>query len=159
MQDDSLARAFRLQQMLAAALAAALLVYAIIVEVLSRQSYTVGGVPDTLLHNLRFVFVFLAFAVYFVMRFGQQRILVKKPTDTRQALVAKLSLASLISLVLAELPAVLGLVLFLMSGNRRDFYPLMVISLILLYVAFPRFTIWEVWSQPRPEGWRQESST
>lgn len=151
MQDDSLSRAFRVQQILAAALAAALLVYAIIVEVLSRQSYTLGGVPDTVLNNLRFVFVFIAFAVYFVMRFVQQRILVKRPTDTREALVAKLSVASIISLALAEVPAVLGLVLFLISGNSRDFYPLMVISLILLYVAFPRSVIWAVWSQPRPE--------
>lgn len=157
MANDSLDKAFRLQQVLAVALAASLLVYAIIVEVLSRQGYAILAVPETLLTNLRLVFVFLAFAVYFVMRFGQQKILVKKPTDTQGTLVAKLGLASIVSLVLAEVPAVMGFVLFLISGNSRDFYPLMVISLILLYVAFPRYTIWAVWSQPRPEGWHQES--
>ncbi len=152
MQNDSLAKVFRSQQILASALAASLLVYAIIVAVLSRQGSAVWSVSGNFLDSLRFVLVFLAFAMYFVMRFGQQKILVKKPTDTRETLVAKLRLACFLSLALAELPAVFGLVLFLASGNSRDFYPLMIISLILFYVAFPRYTIWEVWSQPRPEG-------
>lgn len=159
MQNDSLAQACRLQQIIAAALAASLLVSAIIVEVLAQQGLIVWSVPGTMLDSLRFVFVFLAFAVYFVMRFGQQKILVKKPTDSRETLVTKLRLASLLSLALAELPAVFGLVLFLASGNRRDFYPLLVISLILLYVSVPRYTIWMVWSQPRPAGWRQDGPT
>ncbi len=149
---DSLPGVFRVHQILAAALAAALLVYVVVVEVLSRRAGAIWPIPEHLLANLRFIFVFLAFAVYFLMRFAQQRLLVKKPADSRQVLVAKLSLNSAVSLALAEMPAVLGLVLFLASGNSRDFYPLLVISLILLYVAFPRYTFWEVWAQPRPQS-------
>lgn len=159
MPNDSLAKVFRIQQIIAVALAATLLVYAIIVEVLLRQGLIVWAAPGTWLDSLRFVFVFLAFADYFVMRYGQQKILVKKPTDSRETLIAKLQVASLLSLILAELPAVFGLVLFLASGNRRDFYPLMIISLILLYVSFPRYAIWTVWSQPRVQGWGQDGST
>lgn len=146
--DDSLARVFRSQQIVASALVASLLVYAIIVEVLQRQGLTVWSVSSTLLNGLRFIFVFLAFGVYFLIRLAQQRILVKKPTDTRDILLRKLSLASFVSLALAAVPALLGFVIFLGSGNSRDFYPLMVISLILFYVTFPRYAIWAVWSQP-----------
>lgn len=150
--DDSLAGKFQVQQILASALAASLLVYAVVVEVLRRQALAFWSTPLTFLDSLRFIFVFLAFAVYFVIRFGQQKILVKKPTDSREVLLAKLSRASLLSLILAELPAMLGFVLFLLSGNPRDFYLLMVISLLLFYVAFPRYRIWVLWSQPRPPG-------
>ncbi|MGQ9921991.1 MAG: hypothetical protein ACUVRZ_11785 [Desulfobacca sp.] len=159
MPTNSLPRVLRGQQCLAAVLAASLLLFAGSVEVLSQRDLPVWPGLGRWLDNLRFVLVFLAFAVYFVMRCGQQKILIKKPADSRETLLAKLRAASRLSLFLAAIPAVCGLVLFLVSGNRRDFYPLLVISLILLYVSFPRYAIWTVWSQPRPQGLDQDGST
>lgn len=146
---DLVARVLRVHQGVAMAMAASLVVYAVIVEVLQRQGVVLIVLPERFLDTLRYVAVFSAFAVYFGIRWLQQKILSKKPADTREILLGKLSRASLLSLLLAELPALMGFGLFLASGNSRDFYLLMVISLILLYITFPRQAIWEVWSTPR----------
>jgi len=149
---DPLPRVFRVQQVLASALAASLVVYAVLVEVWQRLGLAIPSWPDSSLATVRFLFVFLAFAVYFLIRWVQQRLLVKGPEDSREVLVGKLGKASTLSLALAELPALLGFLLFLASGNSRDFYLLMVISLILLYVTFPRYDLWMIWAQPRGGG-------
>jgi|YNPNPStandDraft_1061719.scaffolds.fasta_scaffold37708_3 fucose 4-O-acetylase-like acetyltransferase len=149
---DPLPGVFRVQQVVASSLAASLLVYAVLVEAWPRLGLPRPSWPESSLATVRFIFVFVAFAVYFLIRWVQQRLLVKRPEDSREVLVAKLGQASLLSLALAELPALLGFLLFLGSGNSRDFYPLMVISLILLYVTFPRYNLWLIFAQPRSGG-------
>jgi hypothetical protein len=46
-------------------------------------------------------------------------------------------------LALAEVPAVLGLTLFLLGGYNRDFYYLLLVSLVLAFMYFPRASVWE----------------
>ncbi|MDD8026652.1 MAG: hypothetical protein PHI34_09055 [Acidobacteriota bacterium] len=50
---------------------------------------------------------------------------------------------SIVSLLLAEIPAGLGLVLFLLGGYNLDFYTLLFVSLVLLFMYFPRASTWE----------------
>jgi hypothetical protein len=45
-------------------------------------------------------------------------------------------------LALAEI-AVLGFVLFLLTGLSRDFYPLLFVSLFLAFMYFPRLRVWQ----------------
>jgi hypothetical protein len=52
---------------------------------------------------------------------------------------------SMISAALCEVPVILGWVLFFLSGNVRDFYILLFISLVLFVLYFPRFSNWEEW--------------
>jgi hypothetical protein len=55
----------------------------------------------------------------------------------------RLQRASLVVLVLGEIPAVLGLALFLVAGGYVDFYALLFASLILTFVNYPRRGAWE----------------
>ena len=99
------------------------------------------------LDKLRFVFVFLSFALYFIINFINQKLLVEKATDTQENLLQKFALANIVSLALCELPAVFGFVLFLGSANPRDFYLLLIISVLLFYFFFPRYSFWSNWSR------------
>jgi hypothetical protein len=55
----------------------------------------------------------------------------------------KLFPVAIASLALAALPAVLGLVLFLLGGYNRDFYALFFVSMLLMFMYFPRASVWQ----------------
>jgi len=57
--------------------------------------------------------------------------------------LARLRTGALVAAALAEVPAVLGLVLFVLAGRRADFYLLAGWSLLLQLVHFPRQERWE----------------
>lgn len=144
---SSLEKIYRINKIVAFALIAATLVYAVVVEVFRFQGLIAAPLDSAVLEKLRYVFVFLSFAAYFIINFAHKKILVKKPGDTQERLLQKLTMANLLSLSLAEFPALFGLVLFLLSGNPRDFYPLLVISGLLFYAFFPKFSFWSAWSR------------
>ena len=145
--NDKLAKAYQTNKIISYALAASILVYAVIVEILRFKGTTLYPLPPAVLEKLSFVFVFLSFALYFIINFVNQKLLVKTPADTQEKLLQKLTLANIVSLALSELPALFGLVLFLGSGNPRDFYLLLIISVLLFYFFFPKFSFWSTWSR------------
>lgn len=59
------------------------------------------------------------------------------------AAIRRLVRTGVITLALAEVPAVVGLVLFLLGGYNRDFYVLLFVSLALAFMYFPRRRAWE----------------
>jgi len=65
-----------------------------------------------------------------------------------------LFLAAVISLGLAEFPAILGLVLFLTCGLTSDFIVLAFVSLVLVFMYFPRPTSWESYLALKPPSCR-----
>lgn len=64
-------------------------------------------------------------------------------TETEETRLRRLFAVSLISLILVEIPALLGLALFLLGGYNRDFYVLLTVSLVLAFMYFPRASVWE----------------
>ena len=88
--------------------------------------------------KLRFVFVFLSFAAYFIISFVNKKLLVRKPADTQAALLGKLTLANIISLALCELPALFGFVLFLCSGNPTRLFPPLNPVVTIILRLFPQ---------------------
>jgi hypothetical protein len=145
--EDKLDKAFQINKIIAAAMAGSVLVYLIIVEILKFQEITFNLLPNPLVDKIRFVFVFLSFAAYFIIGFVSKKLLVRKAEDSHEALLGKLTFVNIISLALCELPALFGFVLFLCSGNPRDFYLLMILSLLLFYAYFPRYGFWSNWSR------------
>jgi hypothetical protein len=146
-ENHSLAPAYQTGRIIGYAMAGSLLVYAGIVEVFKSQEISFHLFPEAVLDKLRFVCVFLSFAGYFLIKFCRQQILTKKPDDTTENRLTRLALANIVSLALAELPAFFGLLLFLNSGNSRDFYLLGLISLLLLYAFFPHYPFWAGYAQ------------
>ncbi len=57
----------------------------------------------------------------------------------------RLQSESILFLVLGEVPAVIGLGLFLVRGGVSDFYKLLFASLLLTFINFPREAAWEEW--------------
>ena len=65
------------------------------------------------------------------------------PEDDARAAFRRLQRAALVVLVLGEIPACLGLALFLVAGDNVDFYALLFASLVLTFINFPRRAAWE----------------
>jgi len=57
--------------------------------------------------------------------------------------LAVLGRAALTGLALSMAPATTGFVLYLLAGQTRDFYALAFVSLVLLFLYFPRPAAWE----------------
>ena len=70
--------------------------------------------------------------------------------DTPGTVSVAISPVKQIDLTLAEIPAILGLVLFLIAGYNRDFYVLLFVSLFLLFMYLPRLKSWEDILKNRP---------
>jgi hypothetical protein len=85
-----------------------------------------------------------ALVVLFLLLF-RNRLFGRRPAEDLPAAVRRLQRASIVVLVLGEVPAVLGLALFLTTGNTADFRALLVVSLILTFIGFPRTSAWEEW--------------
>ena len=120
------------------AMIAAVFVYAGVVELIKWRLAPFAGFakfePQTAAH-LKYVFLALA-AVQFGVIKAVQKILPARSVDS-------LFQAAVITLALCEAVAVLGLGLFLLTGNSLDFYIFMVISLGFFTLFFPKYDQWE----------------
>jgi F0F1-type ATP synthase membrane subunit c/vacuolar-type H+-ATPase subunit K len=140
---EDLRRTYRETAIVSGALGASTLIYAVIVEVLrTRARLPPGGAGAAVnVAVLRYAFYFLAgvegLAIPFVRR------AVEAGPALRGSLLARLRTGSIVGAALAEVPAILGLVLFLLAGARADFYALAGWSLVLQLFHFPRYERWE----------------
>jgi hypothetical protein len=75
------------------------------------------------------------------------------------ARIAVLGRAALIALSLSMIPATTGFVLYLLAGQTRDFYVLAFVSLILLFLYFPRPAAWESLLAREPQSCRLSGRT
>lgn len=140
----SLRRSFRTALFINISLVAGLFLYALIVELVKSQFRPfMGFLPGFHLQPLRYVFYAAAIAAVLLVR-GAARALTKPaPGEDLARFGGRLSRAAIVAAVLAELPAVLGLVLFHLAGTSRDFYSLLFVSLFLEFMYFPRFKVWQ----------------
>lgn len=125
-----------------------LLLYAFLAEFLLSQILALRSqlqVKDV--RMLRYVFFGLSILSVAVLRLMRGAILRKPPEDDWKRRITKLQKSSLISLALCECPAIFGLVLLLLTGMKRDFYFLLIVSLILVFLYFPRFKNWKSWME------------
>lgn len=148
MQNDSLttdaeaasAAAYKQVATVGTGLAAALLVYVVVVEVLSRTPAG-GGVP-AFLGPLRIAVFVIAGIAIFVTTIVKAMMLRNAPADAAGRL-ARLRTATFAALALCELPALAGLVLVMVGRTRSDFYMLLAISAYMMVRHFPRRGAWD----------------
>ncbi len=120
------------------ALIAAVFVYAGVVEVIKWRWAPFAGfatLPPATASLLKYIFLALAAGQYFIIKVVQKIVLAQSADNLPQA--------AIITFALCETVAILGLVLFLLTGNGLDFYVFMVISLGFFYVYFPKYEQWE----------------
>ncbi len=87
--NNKLAKAYQINKIISYALAASMLLYVVIVEAFRFKGITLNLLPPAVLDKLRFVFVFLSFALYFIINFINQKLLIKKSADTSGKLAAE----------------------------------------------------------------------
>jgi F0F1-type ATP synthase membrane subunit c/vacuolar-type H+-ATPase subunit K len=136
---EDLRRTYRKTAIACGAMVASVPIYAVVVEVLKTQLPAGGVGVDA--HILRYLFYLMAgvegLAIPLVRRAAESG------AEVQGGVLARLRAGALVAAGLAEAPAVLGLVLFLLAGWRQDFYLLAGWSLLLHLFHFPRYERWE----------------
>lgn len=137
MNKDELRRAWLPAAAAAAGITSAIVLYTVVVEALVARGYAapLPGGP------LKYAFYVLAAAAFPALKLAGARLGARKATaaETARALTA----LSIVKAAAAELPAIAGLLLFLVTGLRADFYVLAVVALGLEIYHFPRLSAWE----------------
>jgi hypothetical protein len=132
--------------MVGAALVVSLVIYLGLVEGLRavlKPFHGFASVPAIQPVRLA-VFGAAALAILIILLL-RPRLVRRDNREDASAAYRRLQRASVIILVLGEIPAVLGLGLFLVGGNAVDFYKLLFASLVLTFINFPRRAAWEEW--------------
>jgi hypothetical protein len=152
MEDLSgLRKAYRTSSLVGAAVIASLFLYAVVVEVgraWLKPFLGFARVENALV--LRYAFYAAAIVIVISSRILNSLILRKSRQADPKAVIRKLSLAAIVSMTLGEGPAVMGLALFLLGGFSRDFYMLLIVSLFLEFMYFPRLRNWEDYLKDLP---------
>ncbi len=120
------------------AMIAAVFVYAGVVELIKWQMAPFAGfarLDPRIAGLLKYVFLAIAAAQYGIIK------LIQKIGPARS--VDQLPQTAIITFALCEAVAILGLVLFFLTGNTMDFYIFMVISLGFFYLHYPKYEQWE----------------
>ncbi|MDH4272073.1 MAG: hypothetical protein OEW18_08865 [Candidatus Aminicenantes bacterium] len=140
----ALRRIFRTTSIVNGALIAGLFLDALIVELVRSQFKPFGGFVSGLNWPfLRYVFYGAAVGAVVLTRITAKTLTRADPREDVQYFGHRLSRASIATATVAELPALLGFVLFLLAGSLRDFYFLFFVSLFLEFMYFPRFKAWQ----------------
>ncbi len=147
---QDLRRAYRETAVACGAMLASVVIYAVVVEVLGPRLSPAGagGGHAAASDGLRYAFYLLAGAGGLVIP-GVRRL---AETGVRSGGPARLRVGALVAASLAEAPAVLGLVLFILTGRRADFYLFAAWSLLLQLFHFPRYEQWEEATRTRRPG-------
>ncbi len=126
------------------AVTATLLVYLIIFEVLKSTRAAIGGiVPSVHRQMLRYILYAAAVVAIILVRWLSRTLVKGPPGEPSSMFIQRLVRASIVVSMLSEIPAILGFVDFLLTGLSLDFYFLLLISLFLEFMYFPRLRAWE----------------
>ncbi|MBN2206325.1 MAG: hypothetical protein JW742_02885 [Candidatus Aminicenantes bacterium] len=137
---------FRRTVVMGAAICASLLVYVGIVELMRavmKPFHGIAVVPLGKVQTLRLLIYGLAVASVIAIRLMRGRLLRVVPGEASRLTLMRLMRASVLTFILAELPALAGIVLFFATGLSRDFYILLFVSLVLEFMYFPRRAPWD----------------
>lgn len=137
---DPIHAAHRRARLIVAAIASSLVAYVMVVEVLIRMQPGVAPAVDT--RVIRMAFYAVAVVAIFTATV-MKGLLLRTAPPTPAARLMRLQSTTIMSAAFAELPAVLGLVLFFLTRQRSDFYALAVVSAYLLVRHLPQRETWE----------------
>lgn len=150
---SELRQAHRTAALITGGLITSLVMYAVIASVF-RMSHALSdsGLPASQMSLVRYA-AWIASGIVTASFPGFRRILLtRRPDDTRQRAIARLTLATVVMGGIAEFPALAGFVLVILGGLFLDFYLLGSLSLALLLASAPRYEAWETWlATPAPQ--------
>jgi len=144
-----LQKEIRKTTVIAWAMVASILMYAGVAEIIRMQNQPFNGfVPQALQHKDAF---FLGALIAFIGIRMVRNAILKGAASDPVAKLNRLRTATIVSLLMTEIPALLGLVLFLMTGNTQEFRIMVALSLVAVTLYFPKLNHWQVWMRrPSP---------
>jgi len=146
MEENPLVKqAFRANKIIAMAMVASLGIYAVIVEVLGGQEKSFPGCAPESAQHLPDIFMIVALIMIVVITKTRNTLLKMSPTDEIETKIRKLTMATVVTFALSEVPAILGLILFLLGGYVKEFYLLLALSALMMGLHFPKADHWAVW--------------
>jgi hypothetical protein len=132
--------------LIGASVLASLLLYLVLVEVFRSALGPIGGfAAGTALQPFRLAAYGTAAVIILVILLLRRPLLARRGGENDAAALSRLQRSSILILVLGEIPAIAGLALFLAGGNAVDFYKLLLASLVLTFIDFPRRSAWAEW--------------
>ena len=146
---DELARGCRQVQRISGVLVFAIAMFAYIAEMIrTQQAPFIGFAPTAPLGLLRFVLAVMAVLDLVVVNIVRPKIIAGRAAATGQVapLAQRLLNASIVALGMCESIAIYGFVLFLLGGQRADFYGFAAFALLGFAIYFPRRSQWEAWA-------------
>jgi len=143
---QDLKKAYKTSAILYVAFMLSLVIYLVVFEALKAQIPDFTGMMEKIdFPWLRYAFYALGLLQVFLIKFIRETATKSITTVEAKFLINHLQKMSMVSATLCEVPVILGLVLFFLSGNAKDFYVLLIVSFLLFVMYFPRFTNWEEW--------------
>ena len=149
---SGLEAAYRNAAITCGAMAASTLFYAAVVAVISvSQAPFEGFAGQYQVSTLRIALWTVAVLEALLIAFARRALLTRARAEGAAGQAGRLLMTAVITAALAEVPAILGLVLFMLFGLRGDFYVLLALSLALEALYFPRLDGWRAWAaEPAP---------
>lgn len=138
--DHKIEIAHRQATIITGAIGGSLVLYAAMIEVLRRS--LPAQVEFASFEMLRIALFAVAGALVFTSTVLKGALL-RNPPAHGDLRIARLRTASIITAAFAEVPAIFGLVLFILGRETSDFYILLVVSIYMLVRHFPRREQWE----------------
>ncbi len=139
-----LRKTYHIAVMVNAAVIGTLIIYAAVIEVIRGQLAPLQGLSEgSNINFLRYALYGIAIINIFIIRILRRGLLRKPSSDKPKLFRSILLKASIITAVFCEIPAILGLCLFLLIGSVRDYYQLAGVSFIMVFLYFPRYGSWE----------------
>lgn len=141
---DDIGRALKRVTLVGAAIVASLAIYLALVEIVRgtlrpfRGFAVIGN-----LQLVRYALYGAGAAIVLLILLLRPRLYARRAGEDAASALVRLQRAGVLLMVLGEVPAILGLVLFLLCGLARDFYSLLFVSIVLLFIHFPRRGVWE----------------
>jgi hypothetical protein len=145
MESVDLKKEHQITAIISGAMISALLMYAIVVEIIKFQHQPFTGFAPGSLSKVRESLFAAALLMIIAVRFARSLILKRDSNDDVKKLITKLKVATVVTSILCEVPAIIGLVLFLMGGVSKDYYLLMLYSLALMVIYFPKYNHLQAW--------------
>ncbi len=128
-------------------MAACVPVYAVIIEYLVRAVGLEGfefAFPGA--ETAKYVFIVFSVSCYILILKIKKRSYAKTaslPPEKLPAAVSRLYHSSVIIFALCESAAVLGIIIFFLTGDRQDFYMFAAVSVLYFIIFFPKFAEWK----------------
>jgi len=140
MNKETLKKIYLAASVSAGGIIGAIVFYTVIVEILRNMGHRPPLQPPAA-YAAKYAFYLLGVSALAVLKLAGIKLDVKRATP--EETVRALTLSAIARACICELPAIAGLVLFLLTGYYADFYVLVVFSLALEIYNFPRLSKWE----------------